>query len=318
MERAKKNPQEFVQADVDFHLAISQAASSGILMNALQLIRNLLQQWILSAVAIKGVPEKACAQHKRVLHAIENRDGAAARKEMRNHLLDMAGFVPKKKKARNRELVSDLKQLGNSSDLNPFDNKDITGVIEAGAMRCNELSRDKLVPRQCPRVPPVARRIVSQMLDDPVVAIHNRDPRRKIRHHHIAILRVTEMARHGSPFHKIDVLAVESKSLDPAISPVSDDKNGLSTAASIHADAVRTTELAGLISRAAKRPHVLAVGAVLVDVAGAISIAHVDVSVRGDGEIGWAILGLLPVCARLIGIRLVGIANAPNLFSFER
>jgi GntR family transcriptional regulator, transcriptional repressor for pyruvate dehydrogenase complex len=98
MERAKKNPQEFVQADVNFHLAIAQAASSGVLMNALLLIRNLLQQWILSAVASKGVPEKACAQHKRVLQAIENQDGAAARKEMRNHLLDMAGFVPKKQK----------------------------------------------------------------------------------------------------------------------------------------------------------------------------------------------------------------------------
>ena len=46
MEKAKKNPQEFVQADVDFHLAIGQAASSRILMsNSFQLIRNLLQQW---------------------------------------------------------------------------------------------------------------------------------------------------------------------------------------------------------------------------------------------------------------------------------
>jgi GntR family transcriptional regulator, transcriptional repressor for pyruvate dehydrogenase complex len=98
MERAKKNSREFVQADVDFHLAIGQAASSRILMNALQLIRNLLQQWILSAVVVKGVPEKACAQHKRVLQAIENRDGIAAREEMRSHLLDMAGFVPKKKR----------------------------------------------------------------------------------------------------------------------------------------------------------------------------------------------------------------------------
>ncbi len=98
MEKAKGNPQEFVQADVNFHLAIGQAAASRILMNALHLIRNLLQQWILSAVDIKGVPEKACAQHKRVLQAIEKRDGAAARKEMRKHLHDMAGFVPQKKK----------------------------------------------------------------------------------------------------------------------------------------------------------------------------------------------------------------------------
>src|SRR5580704_429541 len=98
MEKAKRNPQEFVQADVNFHLAIGQASSSGVLMNALHLIRNLLQQWILTAVAVKGVPEKACEQHKRVLQAIEKQDGAAARKEMRNHLLDMAGFVPQKQK----------------------------------------------------------------------------------------------------------------------------------------------------------------------------------------------------------------------------
>jgi GntR family transcriptional regulator, transcriptional repressor for pyruvate dehydrogenase complex len=100
MEKAKSNPQEFVQADVNFHLAIGQAAASRILMNALHLIRNLLQQWILSAVDIEGVAEKACAQHKRVLQAIEKRDDATARKEMRKHLHDMAGFVPQKQTGR--------------------------------------------------------------------------------------------------------------------------------------------------------------------------------------------------------------------------
>jgi GntR family transcriptional repressor for pyruvate dehydrogenase complex len=96
MEKAKKNPEEFVQADVNFHLAIGRAASNSILMNALHLIRNLLQQWILSAVTVKGVPEKACAQHKRVLLAIKNKDGVAARKEMRKHLHDMAAFAPQR------------------------------------------------------------------------------------------------------------------------------------------------------------------------------------------------------------------------------
>jgi DNA-binding GntR family transcriptional regulator len=52
----------------------------------------------LTAVAVRGVPEKACSQHKRVLQAIEKQDGGAARKEMRNHLHDMAGFVPQKQK----------------------------------------------------------------------------------------------------------------------------------------------------------------------------------------------------------------------------
>ncbi len=98
MEESRENPQKFVQADVNFHLAIARAASNGILMNALHLIRNLLQQWILRAVAIKGVPEKACAHHKRLLLAIKSRDGAAARDEMRNHLRDMASYAPRRRR----------------------------------------------------------------------------------------------------------------------------------------------------------------------------------------------------------------------------
>jgi len=98
MEKAKKNPEKFVQADVNFHLVIGRAASNSILMNALHLVRNLLQQWILGAVAVKGVPEKACAQHKRVLLAIKNKDASAARKEMRKHLHDMAAFAPELQK----------------------------------------------------------------------------------------------------------------------------------------------------------------------------------------------------------------------------
>lgn len=94
MEKAKKNPTEFVRADVDFHLAIGRAAANGILMNALHLIRNLLHQWIMTAVGARGVADKACDQHRRVLAAIKSKDRAAARKEMRRHLQEMAAFVP--------------------------------------------------------------------------------------------------------------------------------------------------------------------------------------------------------------------------------
>jgi GntR family transcriptional regulator, transcriptional repressor for pyruvate dehydrogenase complex len=100
MEKMKDNPTGFVQADVNFHLAIGRAASNAILMNALQLIRNLLKEWILGAVAVDGVREKACAQHKRLLLAIKSHDSAAARKAMQKHLHDMASFVPKKQARR--------------------------------------------------------------------------------------------------------------------------------------------------------------------------------------------------------------------------
>src|SRR5215471_2557178 len=94
MEKMKNDPQGFVQADVNFHLVIGHAASNTILMNALNLIRNLLQQWIVAAVAVDGVTAKACAQHKKLLLAIKAHDSAAARKAMQKHLHDMASFLP--------------------------------------------------------------------------------------------------------------------------------------------------------------------------------------------------------------------------------
>lgn len=102
MIKSKKSPKEFVQADISFHLAIGRAAANGILMNALQLVRNLMHQWIMKAVDSKGVADKACAQHRRVLAAITEKDRAAARKEMRRHLRDMAEFVPREHAAKKR------------------------------------------------------------------------------------------------------------------------------------------------------------------------------------------------------------------------
>src|SRR5580704_486230 len=118
------------------------------------------------------------------------------------------------------------------------------------------------------------------MLDDSVVAIHQRDPRIEIRHHHIAILPVIKMAWHVRALDKIDVLSFESESLDTFVSSVRHDKNWLFASASIHDETVRATHLASLVPQAAKSPYVLALAVVLVDVAGSIAIADVDVAIR--------------------------------------
>jgi GntR family transcriptional repressor for pyruvate dehydrogenase complex len=94
MAEALDDAEKFVQADVDFHLLLGAAASNSILMNALHLIRNLLQQWILTAASSTGTPAKAYAQHRRILRAIKAHDGTAARKAMRKHLRAMAELLP--------------------------------------------------------------------------------------------------------------------------------------------------------------------------------------------------------------------------------
>jgi GntR family transcriptional repressor for pyruvate dehydrogenase complex len=93
MENASTELDQFLAADIDFHLAVGQAAHNTILMNALHLIRNLLQQWISSTLKIEGVAPRALDQHRKIFMAIAKRNSAAAREAMQSHLTDMARFL---------------------------------------------------------------------------------------------------------------------------------------------------------------------------------------------------------------------------------
>ena len=93
MERVLDSPSEFLQSDIEFHLAVGQSAHNSILMNALHLIRNLLQEWIGSTLQIEGVAPKALEHHKAIFLAIAKKNRPAARDAMTSHLEDMARFL---------------------------------------------------------------------------------------------------------------------------------------------------------------------------------------------------------------------------------
>ena len=61
-------------------------------MNALNLIRNLLQKWIGSTLQVPGVSERALEDHKAIFFAIAKKNAAAAPSAMMSHLEDMARF----------------------------------------------------------------------------------------------------------------------------------------------------------------------------------------------------------------------------------
>ena len=64
---------------------------------------------------------------------------------------------------------------------------------------------------------------------------------------------------------------------------------------------MRAIELAGVFAVAAEGADVLALAVVLIDVAGAVAIADVDIAVGRDRQIGRAVLRLLAVGAGLVG-----------------
>jgi GntR family transcriptional repressor for pyruvate dehydrogenase complex len=90
MEASLGDPGRFLEADVQFHLAIAEAGHNTILLNSILLIRNLMRQWVSTALTSDGVAAEAVEQHKRIFLAIAKRRSEQARRCMDIHLETMA------------------------------------------------------------------------------------------------------------------------------------------------------------------------------------------------------------------------------------
>ncbi|HWB87220.1 MAG TPA: FadR/GntR family transcriptional regulator [Bryobacteraceae bacterium] len=93
------DPDVLLDADLKFHLGIANAAHNQILLNAVQMIRSLMQQWMLVTLHVPGVGPRVFAQHDAILQAIRAKDPAAAREAMRGHLEEMGGLLIRIKSA---------------------------------------------------------------------------------------------------------------------------------------------------------------------------------------------------------------------------
>jgi GntR family transcriptional repressor for pyruvate dehydrogenase complex len=86
MDRSMHNPDAYVEADLDFHLALAEAAGNPLILSLLDSIVGLLREQRLRIFTVDGGPERGQFHHKRILAAIEQRDPDAAREAMRAHL----------------------------------------------------------------------------------------------------------------------------------------------------------------------------------------------------------------------------------------
>ena len=90
MESAEGDVERFMNADVAFHIAIAESADNRILMNALELIRNLTIRWIREALGTPSVFREALNQHKEIFFAIAKKQPEKARAAMTQHLEAMS------------------------------------------------------------------------------------------------------------------------------------------------------------------------------------------------------------------------------------
>lgn len=86
MDRNLHDPDASVEADLDFHLALAEAAGNPPILSLLDLIVGLLREQRSRIFNVDGAPERGQYHHKRILAATEQRDSETAREAMRAHL----------------------------------------------------------------------------------------------------------------------------------------------------------------------------------------------------------------------------------------
>jgi GntR family transcriptional repressor for pyruvate dehydrogenase complex len=86
MDRNVHDPDAYVEADLDFHLALAEAAGNPLILSLLDSIVGLLREQRSRIFNVDGGPQRGQFHHKRILAAIEKRDSEKARETMRAHL----------------------------------------------------------------------------------------------------------------------------------------------------------------------------------------------------------------------------------------
>jgi GntR family transcriptional repressor for pyruvate dehydrogenase complex len=106
MDRNMQNPEAYIEADLDFHLALAEAAANPLILSLLDSIVGVLRVQRLGVFAITGGPQRGQMHHKLILKAIEQRNPTKARKAMRAHMQqihdDSAAAKPAGSKSRTR------------------------------------------------------------------------------------------------------------------------------------------------------------------------------------------------------------------------
>jgi GntR family transcriptional repressor for pyruvate dehydrogenase complex len=97
MEKGASDQAAFLESDLNFHLAIARAAHNRILENAVQMLRNLMRQWISETSRISGIPTRAIEQHRSIFLAIAKKNRSEARTLMGAHVSAMGDALLKLK-----------------------------------------------------------------------------------------------------------------------------------------------------------------------------------------------------------------------------
>jgi GntR family transcriptional regulator, transcriptional repressor for pyruvate dehydrogenase complex len=86
MDRSHKDPGGYIEADLDFHLALAEAVANPLILSLIDSIVGLLREQRIRIFNVEGGPHRGQIHHKRILEAVEQRNPGMARSAMTAHL----------------------------------------------------------------------------------------------------------------------------------------------------------------------------------------------------------------------------------------
>lgn len=86
MAASLQSADSYIDADLQFHIAVARASRNRIALHMMHAIREILRRSLLSLFQVPGGPERSVAHHRAILEAIVARDAERARERMREHL----------------------------------------------------------------------------------------------------------------------------------------------------------------------------------------------------------------------------------------
>lgn len=86
MDKSLRDADAYIDADSAFHVALARAAGNDLLLTLLEPLMSLLAAQRKELFATPAGPENGQYHHKRILAAVEARDGKAARQFMDEHM----------------------------------------------------------------------------------------------------------------------------------------------------------------------------------------------------------------------------------------
>src|SRR6202049_125775 len=83
MDNARQDADAYIEADLDFHLALAEAAGNPFILSLIDSIVGMLREQRIGIFQVKGGAGRGQYHHKKILEAIENRDSVGGREEMK-------------------------------------------------------------------------------------------------------------------------------------------------------------------------------------------------------------------------------------------